>query len=547
MPKAYQAGYVMHLAEENAHQIKVTVQSAAVTDNEIFLFVHSNAVVVKAEKMVLQNNTASFIINKSLLSEGICYFTLFDNNKQPVCERLYFKKPERTLQIELKTAKAVYTARNKVSVNIQLNKYADNKKDSASLSMSVFRLDSLQAVDETTIETYLLLTSDLKGSVEDPSYYFTGNKDHETDNLMLTHGWRKFNWDKILQNENPVFSYVPENNGHIITGKVINNLTGKTEQNIESYLSVPGTKFQFYPSISDSAGHVKFEMKDFYNSSEIIVQAGTQYDSVYRVEIDNPFCNNYSLTTLPYFHLPKWAPHTLLERSIGMQVQNIYTGDKIKLFKNPAVDTAAFYLTADKNYLLDNYTRFTTMEEVLREYVVNVFVTKSGGKYHFPVYDEGNKILFTSDPLNLLDGVPVFNFNKFLTIDPMLIKKLEVVSRQYILGSSSFNGILSWTSYKGDLANYELDAHSIILDYDALQVQREFYSPQYKNEKELSSHLPDFRNVLMWMPDITIGDSGNKNIEFYTSELPGKYAMLVQGIAANGLCGSQLLYFNVEK
>ena len=43
-----------------------------------------------------------------------------------------------------------------------------------------------------------------------------------------------------------------------------------------------------------------------------------------------------------------------------------------------SIDTLAFYYEPYKTYLLDNYTRFTTMEEVLREYVVEVNVGKEG-------------------------------------------------------------------------------------------------------------------------------------------------------------------------
>jgi len=546
IPPAYFDGYVMTLTEEGEDKIKVNVQSVGSSSGEVYLFVHTNTLVKIAQSSTLHNGNTDFSFNKSALGDGISQITLFNNNRQPVCERLYFKKPGHDLKIELNTDKPVYTTRNKVNVNIRLSSFGSSN-DSANLSMSVFRLDSLQSANETTIETYLLLTSELKGPVEEPQYYFTGNaKETEIDNLMLTNGWRRFNWKTILQDEIPLFTFVPEYNGHIITGTAINTQTGKPQNDIESFLSVPGTRLQFYPSSSDSNGHVKFEMKNFFGSSEIIAQAGTQYDSIYRLEINDPFSNNFSVTALPAFHLPKAAPNTLQQRNVAVQVQNIYSGDKIKRSIFPDVDTSAFYLNADEKYLLDDYTRFTTMEEVLREYVALVNVTKKEGTYHFPVFDEPNKVFFQNDPLNLLDGVPVFNFNKFLTIDPLQIQKVEVLNRRYLLGGSSFDGILSWTSYKGNLANYQLDASAVVLDYEALQVQREFYAPVYNNEEQLSNHLPDFRNVLTWLPNITIQNGGNQKTAFFTSDLPGNYVVLVQGIAANGLAGSRTIFFSVE-
>ena len=115
-----------------------------------------------------------------------------------------------------------------------------------------------------------------------------------------------------------------------------------------------------------------------------------------------------------------------------------------------------------------------------------------------------------------------------------------------MLGGSSFNGILNWTTYKGDLANYKPDTYTVALDYEALQLQREFYSPEYNNEEQLNSRLPDFRNVLQWQPEIKIGNGGNQKHTFFTSDLPGTYAVIVQGITSNGIFGSSTTFFTVK-
>jgi hypothetical protein len=228
-----------------------------------------------------------------------------------------------------------------------------------------------------------------------------------------------------------------------------------------------------------------------------------------------------------------------------MQVQNIYSGKNLKHFIVPDIDTTAFYITPDAKYALDNYTRFTTIEEVLREYVIQADVRKREGNFHFALYDLANKQLFKTDPLVVLDGVPVFDFNKFMQIDPLKLYKLEVINRKYFLGRSIFNGVLNWTSYKGDMADYDPGPHATIIDYDGLQMEREFYTPVYTNEEQQSSHLPDFRNVLLWSPHIKIAAGSSKEINFFTSDFPGKYMALIQGISGSGFAGFATTTFTV--
>lgn len=549
LPLVYEKGYVMRVMETGTDKIDVVVETNTANASEVYLLAHTRESVKVASSAPLQNGKAFFSFNRSLLSEGVSHFTIFNAQRKPVCERLYFKRPLQNLGLTVNADQSVYNSRSKVSMNISYtNVYPEN--DSASLSMSVYRLDSLQTVDDNTIETYLLLSSDLHGSTEDPGYYFTaGYKEANAaaDNLMLTNGWRRFKWNEVLSNQQPSFEFVPEYNGHIITGKVINTKTGEPQSNVETFLSVPGSLTQFNPSVSDAKGLVKFEMKKFFGGSSIVAQPNTMIDSLSRVEINDPFSKKFSDKILPAFQKPISNPNTLLDLSISMQVQNIYAANKLKQFNFTDIDTSSFYVNADFKYNLDDYTRFTSLEEVLREYVALVNVSRRNGRVYFPVVNEPANQFFYADPLVLLDGVPVFNFNKFLQFDPLKLKSLEVVTKRYLLGNSIFEGILNWKTYNSDLANYEFDPNVLVLDYEGLQMAREFYAPVYDNEASLSSHLPDFRNVLQWSPDIKVKNKEKKSLSFYTSDLPGKYAVVIQGITSNGVCGSKVITFEVKK
>ncbi len=145
----------------------------------------------------------------------------------------------------------------------------------------------------------------------------------------------------------------------------------------------------------------------------------------------------------------------------------------------------------------------------------------------------------------MLDGLPVLNTNNIIELDPLKIKRLDVVAGRHYYGNIVSDGIVSYASYNGDLANLPLNAEDLIIQFDGLQREREFYSPVYKGAPESEKHLPDLRNVLYWSPDIKTGANGNTSLNFYTSELTGKFACVVQGIAADGTAGSNVIILNV--
>ena len=114
------------------------------------------------------------------------------------------------------------------------------------------------------------------------------------------------------------------------------------------------------------------------------------------------------------------------------------------------------------------------------------------------------------------------------------------------MGPIMFNGIISLMTYKGDMAGFPLDARLVKLDYDGLQLQREFYSPRYDTAKQLESRLPDGRTLLYWNPNLQTDASGHNRTEFYTSDQPGTYLVEVNGLSKDGSAGSQRIMFEVK-
>jgi hypothetical protein len=157
----------------------------------------------------------------------------------------------------------------------------------------------------------------------------------------------------------------------------------------------------------------------------------------------------------------------------------------------------------------------------------------------------GDNKLFLNDPLTLLNGVPVFDPNKIIKYDPLKVKNIEVVARKYFYGPSIFNGIVNFVTYQPDPSILS-ELNSAILEYEGMQYQREFYSPTYENSEQVTSRMPDFRNVLYWSPSIQSDAQGKAEINFYTSDLKGKYIGVIQGMSHDGRVGENSFFFEVK-
>jgi len=543
LPSIKKQGAVLSVAGIAAGKINIQVSSNL--PQELFLFVHHGEKGIVAQRLQLVDQQAAFNIDEEKMQDGINYITLFDQTGQALAERLYFKKPVKSLNIVASLNAGSFDVRQKVDLDLT-TRTESGAGQVADLSLSVYRLDPLHQRDPADIVSYLLLSSELKGEIESPEYYLQNSSTESAealDNLLLTQGWRRFSWKEVVSGKPGVLKFLPEYNGHLIAGKITDK-NGRLAADKIVYVGMPGKRVQLYSAISDSAGNFLFNTKDFYGQNELIVQTNYELDSLYQISIQQPFFEQYSQRMLPAFNLMPVFAEELRQQSVSAQVQNIYSGSKFKQFYYPGIDSAAFFGSVHKTYDLDNYVRFTTMEEVFREYVKEAFVSRKQKRFHIKLLTE--TALLEEDPMVMLDGVPYFNLDRVFAMDPLKIKTMKIVNSRYHYGPAVFDGIISLQTFKGDLGGTEIDPHTVVLDYEGMQLQREFYSPVYDSAVQKNSRLPDFRNVLYWSPEIRTDAKGKAKLNFYTSDLSGSYIGILQGISSAGVPGMRYFQFDVK-
>ena len=216
-----------------------------------------------------------------------------------------------------------------------------------------------------------------------------------------------------------------------------------------------------------------------------------------------------------------------------MQIQNAYLKYKPSSSIISPLDTSAFYHSFTR-YYLDDYTRFTVMEEVFREYISGVYLRQGQDGFEFRLLDMARNMTYKDNILVLLDCVPVFDADEIIELDPLRVKKIETVRKIYYKGLMNCNGIISLSTYDRNLKGYHLNKNASVIEYNGLQPLKEYPTPDYGNPTEENNRLPDYRNVLYWDPHFKTDENGEAVVEFYTSDAVGDYEIRIEGLSDEG-------------
>lgn len=342
--------------------------------------------------------------------------------------------------------------------------------------------------------------------------------------------WKE-NLPEQLQVRHSGPTVLPEYEGPLFEGQLIEMSTNQPaiELGLIGLLSYPGKDIQIFNGQTDKDGHILFYTGMTHGKKEIATVALSPSGKSYRIDIQSPFCK---LTTkqLPSLHLDTTWSSYLSQRSLGVQVMQVYTGDSLSR-------TAGAHLYGFskpyKSYTLDDYTRFPFIEEIFTEFVAAARINKKDGKRTFSVLRE-QMDRFSDRTLVLFDNIPITDQDQICNCNPLLIKKIDIYLGRYIFGGQPFDGILSFTTYNGDYQGIKLDPTTQIFDKYCTQPTRYFFAPKYGSEASIKSPLPDFRHTLLWEPDIRTNGKKDVTIPFTTSDLPGEYLISVEGIGKNG-------------
>lgn len=509
--------------------------------------------------------TASLLINipQEKLPNGIVQLTLMQPDGHLLSERLVFNDAQDFLDIQVKTDKASYAQKEAVKLSLFVA-----PKDTLKATYSVSVIDEAKVPSnddqELGIVSNYLLTSDLKGYVERPNYYFNTtntNRKEALDVLLMTQGFRRFAYADLLADKLPAVQFMPEQ-GISLSG-ILRLNTGRAVPNGGLLLSIPSRNFR-KDTYTDAAGRFVFENLVFPDSSKVTINARgndnfrnlvINMDQTFFPAIDkgNPYASdnmpNIDLTMKPYLTNSKneYRTSVLIDeiKVTGVQKKQV-TSKEFSALSGLSMPehriegdrlSGCNILTMCLNTLL---TGITYDSQTLKYYITRSY--NQGGRV--PVQFFLNGMPIDEPSLNGIQTAEIEAIEIFLRDD------LGTVSRMY-----QNDGVVSIMTKKNDqkkqprmsLAEIEsILPKTNIIDMEPLGYvkERKFYTPKYETAE--SKNTNDYRTTVYWNPSVLLDATGKVELKLFNADGNGKYKVVVEGQDETGAIGRSVYYYNVK-
>lgn len=276
LPKALPHGYVLNVAsKEKALVIKVLRNSTSLKDT-LALFISHQGRPLMYQTIDFKDQTVYHLpLSTQGLPRGVIQLSLMNSNGATLCERFCYVMPSPSLQLTATSTNALYYPFEPIEYHISMK---DHTGQPIQGHFSVAVRDALksdfQRFDQT-IYTDLLLTSDLKGYIHQPGYYFANNSPRRRvalDNLLMIHGWRKYDISQAISATPEIPIYLPETR-LTLHGQVTSFLRNKEQKDISvSVIARRDTISAAGTTVTDSLGFFHIPMDAFNGSMSAAIQ-----------------------------------------------------------------------------------------------------------------------------------------------------------------------------------------------------------------------------------------------------------------------------------
>jgi hypothetical protein len=333
--------------------------------------------------------------------------------------------------------------------------------------------------------------------------------------------------------------------GFIISGTILSKQTNKPIPDANIYLSTLSNFIDVQNSVSNKDGKFYFLMNEKVKNTDFVIQPADTSLKDFEVVLDKEFATDYPSDDLDILRENRFNKKFFNELVISHQIEKQYYSN-IQFNDEKHGQATIFYGYPDLSYEFQKYIDLPTFEEYFTEIFTQTKIEKGENGKQIKLEYLKNRVELNKPPLILIDGIPILNVNKFLSIPPSEIDKVEIIYDYYILGRTTYGGIFHLYTKKKNSASL-IDTKNLsfykFVGFTGLNKLREI---KYTDENDLKSRKADYRNTLYWNPEILTDKNGESTISFYTSDEKGEFLITIEGVGENGDTGSKQMVLEVK-
>ena len=524
----------------------------------------------------------SLIFKRDKLPGGVLQILLLDKAGNALSERLVFNRGEELATTDMQVRGSL-KQRTKVTLAVTATD-PDGGPAAGDFSIAVTDRAAVPSATSGSIYSTLLLTSELRGTIETPDWYFEGRDAARVtalDALLLTQGWRRYDVPELMKKEYVEPQY-PLEVGQEIAGRINKGGLWNRRKKLDRYemrMIVPRWHYSSQAPI-DKEGRFALNGFDFPDSTLFVLRPaaakGLLPEAYVKVARDS-FPEVGTLPRVPEADAANpylaQARHYIEQRGQtdmrNILIDTVVVTHRIRQeMKSPEQRLAAH--TWDMQQIKE-MGAYSIMEFVQRmpgmnfiggrlsyhganvsfmiDGVLDNTTTPHSADADFQAGSTIGQLIVTGTKKKSMTEIALerggLEPDKNLTMPICTTWPMEWVSRiDLIAGGNMFlwgvfdGAIVSITTKTGDELDQALAVAPAIdvsiaspLGY---QTPAEFYAPAYATEKARRSMVPDYRTTLYWNPSVEFDETGRATVEFYTSDAPADYDITIEGITQTG-------------
>jgi hypothetical protein len=580
LPEVASQGNVLSVVKK-ANEILFTASSNYLKNDSCYLRATCRGLVYYDIKGKLQDGVLRFALLADSLPEGIIAFTMMDDLRQPVAERLYFnEKPESRINIAISPEKDIYTQRELTRLNIKTSN-SNGQPVSADLSLLVLNKEEMGQIQSTrqNILSYFLLSSDLKGEIENPGSYFNENSKNynDLDDLLLTQGWRKYLYSKPTDQ----IIYQPETN--LTVSGSVGGILFQKKKIAELTLMTFGHHKYVQTQTTDSSGRFNFNINEEYGENlNVLIQSAntTGKKKNYTIALDKKTSPLVSFNHIISIGKADSVVHRIVEKNVERKkVDDTYRlsggillGEvKVEAYRMTPNRKKVFVKIGKPSQVISgeeiqkkeekwSFGLYSVIQAKFPDIIINRFKGYPG---YLPGYLMA-QVRMSYETLVVVDGITVnlFDYPLIPSIPPSEVSSFEIIkdAKHFATLYQEFNpevSPLAVPSHGDVIAIYTYGGNGIFgaikpvgiikAAVPVFSAPREFYTPKYENLTASDWYKPDLRALIHWEPRVRVDSSGNASRSFYNGDITGGVIVVVEAISEVGEIGYSELTYNVTK